>query len=560
MTDVAFQWSSRYLERGFAQDEVSVRRWSVEEHLCFCEIDVERGPDGARPFHLSALTSHRIVAQLAIDSICLRAGLPKEALGEVYEVEHHVRYVREITHSHGINVRVAATKASRVGKLVATTFDYDVGDGSFVGTVCLGFAPVQAPLRGDLVQEEALEEYRAHYYSYYGETEPEARASRAVYSPKACVRFEPDASLASEIRALAADMSDCIHALHRQYLAGAQPNAAAVAYKVPLEHRPPSPTLIRLDVVEGPEGCRVVEINSGNCGGVETYARMHAFLRKRGIVPSDQPTLLLQSFIDALELRRRSHVEFLYVDDQSRFLSAIRANLFRASISGLTCSVTSVAEFMRRGKQCAPDALIYRDFLHEELASLGEVGIEAEQFFLGLPSDAYFPSFADEYLSDKHWIAEIDQAVRQGSHSVIKGSLADKWLKRMTPSIGICGARPERNLDFARPCGIVVKPADGFGGHEVTVLERGTLPIAASFYRGHDLWVAQPFLEAPLYSVERAGRGRQQVRLVHGVFLMGQRHASYAGTFSRLSPHRVVNIKNDGEVVFFVDGFDDWQH
>jgi hypothetical protein len=540
------------LERGFAQDIVTVHRWSVGEDVAFCEVSVAPGPDGANPFHLSAITSHRIVAQLAIDSLCVRAGQSKSELGEVYEIEHAVRYTRKIAKHSEIAVHIRAVKQRRIGSLIATTFDYDVGGGCFQGSVELGFAPKRPTARGKLVSENSVESYRDHYFSYYGDAAAEAKANAAVYQPKACIRFEPDPGLATELRELASDIADCIKALHDDYLR-CRVGGSSVSDLVPVTARPPLPTLVRLDVVEGPEGCRVVEINSGNCGGVETSSRMHTFLHQKCEWPNRAP-LLLTRFVEALELHQRSAVEFVYIDDQSKFLSLVRGSLFRNSVKGLTCRMTPLAEFVSRRGAILADTLVYRDFLYEELAELGPTGLEAQKLFLALPASAYFPSFSDEYLSDKHAIAAIDQDVRLSRHPVIRDGLASKWLRRMLPSVPVTPTAVPGTLPFPRPTGLVVKPADGYGGHGVTILERGTLPSDSSFYRGHALWVAQPFADTPLYEVERAGHGPKHVRLVHGVFLLrvGQT-LGYAGTFSRLSPQKVVNIKNDGDVVFFVE-------
>jgi hypothetical protein len=550
---VPFQWSSLYLQRGFAQDEIRVRRWAIDEDTAFGEVDVAVGPDGPHPFHLSAITSHRIVAQLAIDMICARTGMSKPQIGEVFEIEHQTRYLRKVVDAREINIQVRAIGHRRLKSLFCTRFSYGVGNGAFEGEIELGFVLRVPKQRGRLIAESSVDAYRDFYFSVYGSDEHSARTSKDVYFPKACIRFEPDPQLSEELRQLAADVGDCIELLHQNYRDDST-EQGSIAHRVPRDRRPDLPSLVRLDVVEGPEGCRVVEVNSGNCGGVETYSRMHLFLQKQRRLPGSGLPLLLVRFAEALDLCRRSAVEFVFIDDQSRYLSRARATLFAKAVPGLKCTLTPLREFLSRAPTDFDNTLIYRDFLYEELAELGTLGVAAETFFLSLPQEAYFPSLADEYLSDKGWIAAIDEQVRRGAHPIIRDSLAQKWMARMQPSVPLTANALPDALPFERPIGIVVKPSDGFGGHGVTLLERGRLPSSPSFYGGHASWVAQPLAETPRYPVERSGRGLENLRLVHGVFLLREgRKLSYAGTFSRLSPSRVVNIKNDGDVVYFVE-------
>jgi hypothetical protein len=104
------------------------------------------------------------------------------------------------------------------------------------------------------------------------------------------------------------------------------------------------------------------------------------------------------------------------------------------------------------------------------------------------------------------------------------------------------------------PDGMVIKPADGCGGDRVFILPLCALPMNRSFY-GHTQWVVQRFFDSPRYVIARGDDPNpEDVHLAHGVFLMPHHGAlQYAGTFTRLSPDLVVNIKNDGDVVLFCE-------
>src|SRR5262245_58498926 len=98
MTRAASQkWASRYLQRGFAQDSIVFARREFGPRGATCQFTVKPGHEGPKPFHLSAITAHRVVAELAIEFICDLTKMTKEQIGEVWQLRHDVSYRVRIT-------------------------------------------------------------------------------------------------------------------------------------------------------------------------------------------------------------------------------------------------------------------------------------------------------------------------------------------------------------------------------------------------------------------------------------------------------------------------------
>jgi hypothetical protein len=554
-----FKWSSRYLSRGFGQDVIVIEKLAIEYESISACFSVRCGEDGPRPFHLSTISAHRVVAQLGIDFICGQLRTAKEDVGEVWELSYSGTYERPILHDMEIPVSLTLLCRSQRRRMENWLFQFDIADGSFYGTICLAPDKVPIPTNGDIIHSSKhLAEYQEFYYSFYGSRGAAAQGSKAVYRPKACLGLRPKKELALEIRDLAASMASCLQKLFESYNSGMTFGFdASVSKKVSSLRAPMLPSLIRLDVIETRDGLKVVEVNAGNCGGAETYFRMYQFLHGEHFPNASKVPFLLGCFLQAIASKPGRAV-FTYLEDQSKYLCLARQTIYGHLAPHMRIDVMPLPELLGELRSGKSVDLIYRDFVYEVLGAAGEVGTEAERLFI---SDArcppYFPSFSDEILSDKAYISEIDHHIRHGLGGQLGFSEADirswqRWLAPCATSTRIFhqGGEP----DFEMPEGVVLKPADGYGGDRVFIFPTCSLPMNRSFY-GQTRWVVQKFFDSPRYLVPRETKGAtDKVHLAHGVFLMPyDGKLQYAGTFTRLSPDLVVNIKNDGDVVLFCE-------
>jgi hypothetical protein len=561
---MALVWSSRYLARGFAQDDIELHDLTIDNESATCRFSVNVGRDGPHPFHLSTISAHRVMAQCGIDFICHALGMSKEALGEVWELSHSANYRRKVLSSHDLHARLQLVSRGWTRNLSTWLFQFDVEDGSFQGTIELAPGkPISSPEGALIYDPSTLPAYVDHYLSFYGEEAASAKSSTAVYKPKACIAFRPSTALSAQLRALAADMSICLQQLYRSYNSGNHLCAHdSVSRRVPTANRPSVPSMIRLDVIETSEGCKVIEVNAGNCGGIETYYRMYSFLRERLFPIAPVVPKLLSLLLNIIAPTPHRRAIFAYLDDgQSKYLSTARKGILESINPQSRIEVCHMRDLIENRAELEEAEFIYRDFIYEELDLNTELGRTVEDLLLGLPASRYFPSLSDEALSDKSYIAEVDRLVRTGLASRVglnEGkSLA--WKRWMAPSTPLTkGTRHSATIGFGTPHGVVLKPADGYGGDGVTILPSCVLPLNASFYGGRS-WVVQRYYEAPQYRLMRRGNKEEQVRLVHGVFLLPRDgRLEYGGIFTRLSPDPVVNIGNDGDVVLFCEP--DWFH
>jgi hypothetical protein len=553
-------WTSNYLSRGFGQDVINIQELINENNGISARFTVNCGEDGPKPFHLSTISAHRAVAQLGINFICSRLRASKSDIGEVWELSYSGSYEKPILHDVGIPISLVLLSRTQRRRIESWLFRFDVGNGAFKGTIAL--APDKLPFQTNgkiLSSAKPLHTYQDFYYSFYGVQKGAAEHSKAVYRPKACLAFKPTRSLVAEIRELAATMSICLQKIFESYHRGVTLGfTSSVSNRLALSKRSKCPSLIRLDVIETRDGPKIVEVNAGNCGGAETYFRMQQFLRKDFFPNSREMPFLLECFLDRIMIAKPGRVVFTYLEDQSQYLSLARKQIYRQFAPDTRVDVLPLHALLDELNTGARIDFIYRDFVYEELASAGAIGQEAENLFISdVECPPYFPSFSDEILSDKAFIGEVDCRIRQGSGDEVGLTETDcrhwqRWLAPCTTSARILhhGGEP----DFHMPDGVVIKPADGYGGDRVFIFPVCSLPMNRSFY-GQTSWVVQRFFESPTYSVERANSAiPDHVHLVHGVFLMPHDGIlRYAGTFTRLSPDLVVNIKNDGDVVLFCE-------
>jgi hypothetical protein len=552
-------WSSPYLARGFAQDDVRLLDLTFGPASVLCRFSVIPGPDGAHPFHLSTVSAHRVVAQCGIDFICRATGLSKSILGEVWELNYTANYRRKILRSESLTASLQLVTRGWAGKLSTWLFRFEIEGGSFEGTLELAPGTAVNSADGTLVYDPSeTDAYIRHYLSFYDSEADEASVNPSVYKPKTCVAFLPSLALVSQLRTLASDMAVCLQRLYDTYNNGDLLCAeTSESNRVPHSNRPELPTMIRLDVIETSEGCKVVEVNAGNCGGVETYYRMFSFLRKRLFPSAPVIPKLLSLIVDMIVPSVTGRIAFCYLDEgQSKYLCLARRHILQRIFTGLRVEVGHLRDLLSAWDNDKLPDCIYRDFIYEELDPASDLGRRVEKLLLGLKPGQYFPSLTDEILSDKAYIAEVDQLVRSGRGARFNFNESDTsvWKKWMAPSTRVSRLKHhEAAIDFSTPDGIVLKPADGYGGDSVIIFPTCVLPINPSFY-GQRPWVLQKFFNTPFYRLRRHENREEKVHLVHGVFLlphMGK--LEYGGTFTRLSPDPVVNIGNDGDVVLFCE-------
>jgi hypothetical protein len=315
--------------------------------------------------------------------------------------------------------------------------------------------------------------------------------------------------------------------------------------------------MIRLDVVETAHGCKVVEVNSGNCGGMESYFRIFSYASSQLGWKGDIPKLVT-TIGNAIDAWGERSVTLTYLDDQSRFLCHARKGIL-STLGVQNIRVVHLRDLLNELKCCAEPVAVYRDFLFEELEDWPELRDDAMVVFGGGGFVRSFPSFADEFLSDKALLADVDSCCRNGSAGLfgLSAAAGQNWVNWYAPSYAVRKGRMSPHstpFDFEGP--VVYKPSDGFGGKDVLILDRESLPLNRSFF-GDREWVVQRFFE-PLRYMRESDSGSDPVNLVHGVFLMPVNgELQYVGTFSRMSPDLVVNIKNDGDVVLFAEP--EWQ-
>jgi hypothetical protein len=378
---------------------------------------------------------------------------------------------------------------------------------------------------GEILQTaRPLRAYQDSYYSFYGNQREAAQHSKAVYCPKACLGFKATKALATEIRQLAATMASCLQKIFDSYNSGNMLGFdVSVSNKVIAAKRSKLPSLLRLDVIETRDGLKVVEVNAGNCGGAESYFRMHQFLREEYFPTARETPALLSYFLDRIAPGVGRAV-FTYLEDQSRYLSLARKQIYQRLKPDLQIDVLLLQELLSELRSGATVDFIYRDFVYEELASAGDIGREAEKLFISdIQCPPYFPSFSDEILSDKAYISEVDHLVRRGLGWQIGLTQTDcrdwqRWLAPCATSNRIL--QHDGGPDFETPEGVVIKPTDGYGGDRVFIFPVCSLPMNRSFY-GQTSWLVQRFFDSPRYAVTRGDSALpDRVPLVHGVFLM----------------------------------------
>ena len=135
--------SSDYLAEGFAQDRMRIYDIAIdlEANTISGKLDLEGfykphyegHPDAG--FHLSALTAYRFVNQLIVAYACERLGKMKAELGEFFEISHQIKAAKPITTPTNIYAEVKCTKHIPRTNKIFGEFEFDIGNGSFCGSV-----------------------------------------------------------------------------------------------------------------------------------------------------------------------------------------------------------------------------------------------------------------------------------------------------------------------------------------------------------------------------------------------------------------------------------------
>jgi hypothetical protein len=368
------------------------------------------------------------------------------------------------------------------------------------------------------------------------------------YRPRWCVTFQPASRLAAELRQLATDLAPCLATLFRAYSAGFHLTAAdSVSARIPASRRPQLPTLVRLDVIETADGCKVIEVNAGNCAGIELCAQVHGFLRLQVQPTPTVPVVLpgIAYWIDVVRRTRAGAVSVYLEDEQSRTCALVRRALMRAVDSTISVEVIQAHDVMDCWQRERADALFLREFMFDDLDPCRGDHVAVERLLLGLSADRQFPSPCDEFLADKSYIAAVDELVRSGSGSAAGLSVGEmgSWMRWMAPTRWI---RPDPRhpsvAGFAAPDGLIVKPAHGYGGRGVVRVAR----LADARLDSGDRHVMQAFYRTTSHSFIRHHGDPEPMHVVHGVFLLPRAGAlRYGGTFTRFAPGVIVDQTAD---------------
>lgn len=371
-----------------------------------------------------------------------------------------------------------------------------------------------------------------------------------VHIPASCLVFRPQTDLSAALRQLANEVGLCLMQLFRSYERGVHLSASeCVSRRVPYTNRVRLPTVVRLDVIETAEGCKVVEVNSGTCAGIEVCSRMYAFLREWVCpsAPSIPPMLThLMKVIEHVPERRAicSYLE----DGPCRYLGMLKRGLIQRYDPSIEVDVLHIADVMKHWTSGTARGLLFREFMYDDLDLTTPSGQAIENFLMTLPFNRQFPSLSDEFLSNKSYIANVDEIVRSG-HGVQVGftdceTLA--WERWMAPTARLESVALNGRIDFEAPSGCVVKPSFGYGGCGIVIIPRVDKQIIHGLTNRSLSLVIQKYYPTRHYLLRAKNTFEYRTHVVHGVFLLPDADTLYyGGTFTRLSQNPIVGREAD---------------
>jgi hypothetical protein len=142
---VSVAWSSSYLERGVPQDEIVLHEVRIDERSVTCRFSVVSGPDGPNPYHLTGISTHRVVTQCGMAFVHHTAALAHEAIGDIFELQYAVEYRKMITEPANRTLTLCFEGRRRMRNAYRWSFTYDVERGAFRGALHLVSAASTGP-------------------------------------------------------------------------------------------------------------------------------------------------------------------------------------------------------------------------------------------------------------------------------------------------------------------------------------------------------------------------------------------------------------------------------
>jgi hypothetical protein len=388
------------------------------------------------------------------------------------------------------------------------------------------------------------------YYGYFGNDAEKARSHKFFYHPRCLPLAVPDTGFSHSLRQLAADVGSSLTAIFRRHFAEkkARTEAEQLALAVSPRNRFDTPTFVRLDVVHSNEGLKVVEVNSGNCGGACIYGITEDFLIKQAGASIDHNTSLTWK-LDSLycDNDSLSKVKSLYIGKSGYLFSIARLKRIKARRPDIYCEAIQLSDYIPNDRDRSGCGF-YLEFLLGGILKNHRSAVLRE-FFCNGPHLRSVSPIADRFLSDKVYVANASDE--------LPDVLARKWNRWVAPTAELSAstvARGQLDLRLSQfgSQSVVMKPANGFCGRDVVVLPSvSAIPRSPAFY-GNRTYVAQPFYETVTAQVPAVPDAKLHV--VYGVFLVRYRGAfQYAGATVRYSSDRIVNLERLGELGILVE-------
>jgi hypothetical protein len=388
--------------------------------------------------------------------------------------------------------------------------------------------------------EKSIRNFEKTYFQTFGDSADLARTHSGFYQPRCAVFAEPNTEFVSNIRALASDIIGPLTTIYRKSFSGTNlaGNAGAIARAIPPKYRHDVLTHVRLDVVATLDGLRIIEVNTGNCGGSCMYGIMEGFLTEQyGAQITDFNSLTYR--LDSLHTNTdASHLECLYIGESARLFAIARAKRILKRRPDMSHNITRLGNFKPDG---ARQGTYYLDFLLEGNTRSSRTS-EILSFFSGKNNLYSVSPISDHFMSDKVYIANAAKSLPTDE--------AARWNKWVAPTRVIDGQEAPLTTHTTDEIHgrVIVKPADGYSGNGIYTFDSiADIPDYTSLGEGGK-WVVQPFYET-LTASTPIGANIPKLNTVFGVFLVREgNQLRYAGTNVRYSTDAIVNLGTCSEL------------
>jgi len=129
-------WLSNYVDDGFAKDKPNFENVEIdlEKRVIKATVGFKSFYENAQGFHLSVLTAYRIAVQLINAYLCAHYDTDKITLGTTTAISQSMD-CRKPINTQSFEVEAICKKLVERDSVVYGHFDYDFGNGAFVGYV-----------------------------------------------------------------------------------------------------------------------------------------------------------------------------------------------------------------------------------------------------------------------------------------------------------------------------------------------------------------------------------------------------------------------------------------